>query len=124
MSNKNVVVLGASGKSGKYSYKAVTMLAEHGYNVYPVHPSGINVAEFRTYRSLNEITEKIHTLTVYVSAKISNNLKDEILAIAPERIIFNPGAENQELAEKCEVAGIESEEACTLVLLQTNLFKQ
>ena len=122
MSNKNVVVLGASGKPDKYSYKAVIMLAKHGYNVYPVHPSGIKVAEFRTCRSLNEITEIIHTLTVYVSAKISNNLKDEILAMAPERIIFNPGAENQELAEECEAAGIEAEEACTLVLLQTSSF--
>ncbi len=35
---------------------------------------------------------------------------------------MNPGAENEDLATKARAAGIEVEEACTLVLLQTGQF--
>ena len=120
--SKNVVVLGASSKAGKYSYKAVTMLAEHEYIPVPIHPSGIEVAGFKTLKTMNKITENINTISVYVSAKITDTLHDEFLRIAPKRVIFNPGAENQKLYEKCKSAGIEVENACTLVLLQTNAF--
>ncbi len=47
---------------------------------------------------------------------------DEILAAKPQRIIFNPGAENEELAAAASSAGIEVVEACTLVMLRTGLF--
>ena len=38
------------------------------------------------------------------------------------RVIFNPGTENGELEAALRAAGIESEEACTLVLLRTGQF--
>jgi uncharacterized protein len=122
MNNKNIIVLGASSRPEKYSYKAVELLSEHGYNAYPVHPSGIEVNGHKTFKSLNEITEEIHTISVYVNAKISNILKEEMLKIAPKRVIFNPGAENQGLYKVCKSANIEVENACTLVLLQTGSF--
>ena len=37
-------------------------------------------------------------------------------------VIFNPGAENKELKRALERDGIEVEEACTLVLLNTGQF--
>jgi hypothetical protein len=40
----------------------------------------------------------------------------------PKRIIFNPGAENDELAEMVASRGIEPMEACTLVLLSTGQY--
>ena len=119
---KNIVVLGASSRPDKYSYRAVEMLSEKGYNVIPVHPSGISVAGHNTLKALNEINEKIHTISVYVNSKITDGLKDDILKLKPSRIIFNPGAENSDLAVICNDNNIETENACTLVLLQTNSF--
>jgi hypothetical protein len=46
-------------------------------------------------------------------------LYDYILSLQPKRIIFNPGTENYEFALKAMSKGIETEEACTLVMLST-----
>ena len=37
--NLSVAVLGASGNKNRYSNKAVRLLREKGYKVYPVHPT-------------------------------------------------------------------------------------
>jgi predicted CoA-binding protein len=95
--NSNVAVLGASGNPERYSNKAVRMLLEHKYNVFPVHPSGKPVADIPCYTSLSEIGEELDTVSVYLSEKNSTPLIDEILKVHPRRIILNPGAENAEL---------------------------
>ena len=45
-----------------------------------------------------------------------------IAALKPRRIIFNPGTENLEFQKYFTDLGIKCEEACTLVLLQLNMF--
>jgi hypothetical protein len=47
---------------------------------------------------------------------------DYILGLNPRRIIFNPGTENPELEELARKQGIETLEACTLVLLSIGRF--
>ncbi|RME31093.1 MAG: CoA-binding protein [Candidatus Zixiibacteriota bacterium] len=117
-----VAVLGASPKEDRYSFKAVKMLAEHGHKPIPVHPAGHVVNGIKALTSLDEIDQPVDTLTVYVNPKISSGELDRILKLRPRRVIFNPGAENEELAGKLEEAGIEVVRACTLVLLQTEQF--
>lgn len=117
-----VAVLGASPKEDRYSYKAVKMLSEHGFKPIPVHPKGHDVLGFHGLSSLDDINEPIDTLTMYVGKKISDDELDRILKLKPKRVVFNPGAENPELAKKLRDAGIEVVEACTLVLLQTDQF--
>lgn len=71
---------------------------------------------------MTDIAEPVDTLTVYVNPKISSGEYDNILKLKPRRVVFNPGAENNELAEKLKVAGFEVIEACTLVMLRTEQF--
>ena len=52
----------------------------------------------------------------------STPLIEAIVAAWPRRIIFNPGAENEELAAAAREAGIEVVEGCTLVMLRTGTF--
>ena len=118
----NVAVLGASSNPERYSYKAVMLLKEYNYPVFPVHPSQKPIEGIKCYASLSSIGEKIDTITVYLGEKNSTPLIDEIISINPRRIILNPGAESKELKDKCEAAGIEVMEACTLVLLRTDQF--
>ena len=120
--DQKVAVLGASPKEERYSHKAVKLLLEQGYEVFPVNPAGVEICGIRSVKSLKEIDEAIDVLTMYVNASRSSALTDEILELAPGRIIFNPGAENDELAEECRKQGIEVEEACTLILLNTGQF--
>lgn len=117
-----VAVLGASDKEDRYSFKAVRMLARHGHRPIPIHPSGHVVDGITALKSLSEMTEPIDTLTLYVKAQISAGLFDRITKLNPRRVVFNPGAENRELADKLKSAGIEVVEACTLVLLRTEQF--
>ena len=117
-----VAVLGASPKEDRYSFKAMRMLREHGHQPIPIHPAGHTVDGIAGLKSLSEIDQPVDTLTFYVNSKISSGLKDDILKLNPRRVIFNPGAENEELAEILESAGIEVVIACTLVMLATGAF--
>jgi len=121
---EKVVVLGASDNPERFSNKAVRLLLEHGHDVIPVHPALKNIEDLPVAAELGGIPreEKVDTLTVYVSSSISSKLAESILTLKPGRVIFNPGAENQELLEQLESKGIAVEEACTLVLLRTGQF--
>jgi predicted CoA-binding protein len=120
--HSRVAVLGASPKEERYSFKAVKMLKEHEHVPVPVHPAGHEVDGITALQSLNDINEPVDTLTVYVSAKISDKEFDNIVKLKPRRVVFNPGAENSDLAEKLRNEGIEVVEACTLVMLRTDQF--
>ena len=117
-----VAVLGASDNPERYSYLAVKLLLEKGHQVFPVHPKLKEIQGQKVYASLNEVPKPVHTLTLYVGMEMSSKLADEILRLKPARIIFNPGAENQELERTASAQGIKTLEACTLVLLRTNQF--
>ncbi|MCP4684086.1 MAG: CoA-binding protein [bacterium] len=120
--HSHVAVLGASPKEERYSFKAVRMLKEYDHRPIPVHPAGHTVDGVPGLKSLADITESVDTLTVYVSEKISSGELDSILKLKPRRVVFNPGAENVELARKLAGEGIEVVEACTLVMLKTDQF--
>jgi len=118
-----VAVLGASSKPDRYSFKAVRLLAQKGYDVAPVNPREEFVLGHRCYASLRDVDRPIDTMTVYLNAERSTRLKDDILAVRPKRVILNPGAENDELETLCRKNGIRVLRACTLVLLRTGQFE-
>jgi predicted CoA-binding protein len=118
----NVAVLGASDKPDRYSYKAVRMLREKGHTPYPVHPALVTVDGLPVSASLRAIPAPIDTITVYLSARNQQPIMEEILNRGARRVIFNPGAENPELAEQLRQKGVEVLDACTLVLLTTGQF--
>lgn len=119
---RNVAVLGASQKADRYSNQAVRLLASFDYRPIPVNPACEEVEGLKCFPSLADIGEAVHTITLYLRAERSTPLIDDILMANPQRIIMNPGAENEELAAAASGAGIEVVEACTLVMLRTGLF--
>lgn len=118
----NVAVLGASNKTERYSFKAVRMLREKGHTPYPVHPALPEVDGIPVWASLRAISDPIHTVTVYLSARNQQSIADQLLNSGARRVIFNPGAENPELAEQLRQRGKEVLHDCTLVLLATGQF--
>jgi len=118
-----VAVLGASPNPERYSNKAIRLLQEHHHDVVPVNPAYEEIEGLSTVKDIESLEpESIDTVTMYVGAARSNGLRDAFLALQPRRVIFNPGAENPELADALEQAGIETIEACTLVMLRTGSF--
>ena len=119
---RNVAVLGASPKPDRYSNQAVRLLASFDYRPIPVNPAYDEIEELPCFPNLGAIDEPVHTITHYLGPARSTPLIDEIVAAKPQRIILNPGAENEELAAAASGAGIEVVEGCTLVMLRTGLF--
>ena len=119
---QTVVVLGASADPERYAYRAVAMLKELGHRVIPVHPALAEVQGISVVRSLEEIGERVDTLTLYVGAARLAALIPAMVALRPGRVIFNPGTESAEVVAALDAAGIPWEEACTLVMLRTGQF--
>ncbi len=117
-----VAVIGASNKSHRYSYQAVMLLKEKGHEVFPVHQRIKDVEGIKVYGSIEDIDDDIDTVTMYVGKAISDLMVDVIVEKKPRRIIFNPGAENVDLENKAKEKGIETMNACTLVMLKTEQF--
>ncbi len=119
--NKKTVVLGASTNPDRYSNIAIHRLLLHGHEVVPI---GIKRGEVAGIKIINEKIqfEKIDTVTLYLNPQRQKEYYDYILSLKPKRIIFNPGAENEELENLAKANGIEANEACTLVLLSTGQY--
>ena len=119
--NKKTVVLGASPNPSRYSYLAVNRLNAHGHQVIPIgrRKGKINDSEIITAPVR---TDDVDTVTLYLNAQNQKNYYDYILELHPKRIIFNPGAENDELAALAVKNNIKPIQACTLVLLSTNQY--
>ena len=119
---RNVAVLGASPRPDRYSNQAVRLLASLDYRPIPVNPAYDQIEGLPCFPKIAAIDESVHTITVYLGPARSTPLIDEIVTAKPQRIILNPGAENEELAAAASSAGIEVVEGCTLVMLKTGLF--
>lgn len=120
--NHTVVVLGASAKQERYSNRALKLLKNKGYRVIPVHPTLKQIEDLRVIHHLEDIQEHVHTLTVYVGNMRSTELKEQMLALNPDRVIFNPGAENAQLEARLKEKGISTCNACTIVMLHSGQF--
>lgn len=119
---QKVAILGASNKPERYAYRAFKMLQEYGHTPVPVSPRLTELEGVQAVAKLADVRTPVDTLTMYVGPQISTGLRDEILKLKPKRVIFNPGSENPELERALEAEGIETLEACTLVLLRTRQF--
>jgi predicted CoA-binding protein len=120
--SENVAIIGASHKPERYAHKAQVMLSENGHRVFPVSGNGREILGVPGYRSLSEIEEPLDTVTLYLNPQRHQAIVEEILASKPRRVIFNPGTESDELEALYRSHGIETERACTLVLLRTGQF--
>jgi predicted CoA-binding protein len=115
------LVVGATPNPERYSFLATALLEEKGFAVYPF---GIKKGFIHNTIIINEWPQKgsIDTVTLYLVPTAQTEYLEGIIALAPRRIIFNPGTENPILASLAEKNGIEVIEACTLVLLKTGQY--
>ena len=116
------LVLGATPNPARYAYKAVHQLLNKKIEVVPMGIKEGVIASIPIV-SVNEQQENIHTVSLYVGAAKQEEYYDFIINLAPKRVIFNPGTENPQFAQKLNKAGISWENACTLVLLSTNQYQ-
>jgi predicted CoA-binding protein len=116
MDNKKTLVLGATPNESRYANLASNRLVRNGHSIVNVgirdgEVAGVPIEKPET------IHHDIDTITLYVGPQHQEGLYNYILDTHPKRIIFNPGTENAALRRMANEKGIETEYACTLVLL-------
>ena len=119
--SKVTLVVGASENTSRYSNIAIKRLIEHQLPVLALGTKkGIveNVIIETDFSSF----KNIDTVTLYVGPTNQSALIPQIIALHPRRIIFNPGTENPAFVKVANENGIETEIACTLVLLSLNSY--
>ncbi len=121
MENKKTLVIGASTNPERYSNMAINLLRRHNHAVVALAKRAGKVGDVDILAKF-PANEDIHTVTMYVGAERQLEYYQAILELKPERVIFNPGAENFELADILEMKGIETIEGCTLVMLNTGQY--
>lgn len=121
MQSSVTMVLGASPNPERYSYMATVMLSQKGHTVYPYGIKKGMILHLPIVQDWPSVGS-IDTLTLYLGPQAQEAYYDQIIALAPKRIIFNPGTENPILVGLAKAAGIETIEACTLVMLTTGQY--
>ncbi len=119
--SKKTLVLGASANPSRYSYLAVNKLREHKHPVVAIGRTTAIVSDIPVQSETEPIPD-LDTVTMYLNPVNQKNYYNYILEQHPKRVIFNPGAENPEFEKILEEKGIQTVEACTLVLLTTGQY--
>ncbi|MBK6937815.1 MAG: CoA-binding protein [Chitinophagaceae bacterium] len=121
MSKKKTLVLGASDNPSRYSYLAIHKLRQYGHPVVAIGRKKTNVADVPVENETLPYND-VHTVTLYMNPVHQQEFYNYILSLHPQRIIFNPGTENDELERLARKNDIATTEACTLVMLGTNQY--
>ena len=118
---KKTLVLGASIKEERYANKAVKKLRANKIDVVAIGLRKGVIGEV-VIETEKLPFKDIHTITLYVGPQHQEVYFDYILSLQPKRVLFNPGTENTVLIDLLAANNIESEIACTLVLLATRQY--
>lgn len=121
MEAKKTLVLGASPNPARYSHLAIKKLSAYNHPVIAIGKRKGTVGNVEISTEQVPVTG-IDTVTLYLNAFNQKQYYNYILSLHPRRIIFNPGAENEELSNLALQNGIKPQEACTLVLLSTGQY--
>ncbi|CAG5085948.1 CoA-binding protein [Parvicella tangerina] len=117
------LIIGASNNPNRYSYKAAFSLQ---YNGYEFIPFGVKRGDVIGRKIHNEWKEdwkdEVDTVTMYINPSLQEQYYDRIIKLSPRRVIFNPGTENVDFEMRLKENGIDYENACTLVLLNTSQY--
>jgi len=119
--SKKTLVIGASLKTERYSNKAINSLTNKNIEVVAIGLRKGTVAGVSIDKE-NINYNNIHTVTLYLKPERQEEYYKYIIGLQPKRVIFNPGTENFDFIKLLKENGIESEIACTLVLLSTNQY--
>ncbi|MEM9325227.1 MAG: CoA-binding protein [Bacteroidota bacterium] len=120
---KRTLIVGASPNPDRYAYLAAHRLVERGHDILPIgikrgEVAGEQIIDLRKRPDLQDID----TITLYINPSHQKEWQDYLLSLHPKRIIFNPGTENPTLIGAANELGIETEIACTLVMLSAGTY--
>ncbi len=118
---KTTLVLGASVNTERYSNKAIQKLRANKIKVFAVGAKKGTVLDVSIEVEKLQFQD-IDTVTLYLNPIRQKEFYEYVIGLKPNRVIFNPGTENSEFIKLLKEKNIETEVACTLVLLSINQY--
>lgn len=116
------LILGATTNESRYANIATKRLLRYGHEVVLLGNKKGEVSGHKILNEAEEVPEDIDTVTMYLGEQNQTDYEPFLLNLNPRRVIFNPGAENYAFAQKLRKQGVETLNACTLVMLSTNQY--
>ena len=99
---KTWAVVGATDNKGKFGYKILKFMVEHGYQVYPVNP-GIKEVYGRTcYESLAALPVVVEAVDVVVPPRIGEQVVKDCAALGIKNVWLQPGADAASVVKAAE----------------------
>ena len=121
--SKKTAILGASPNPNRYAFLAAERLSASQHEFVPI---GIKKGDVLGNQILDlkekPKVEDVDTVTMYIGPQNQAEWESYILSLKPNRIIINPGSENPSLAQKATEAGIQTMNACTLVMIASGMY--
>jgi len=121
--SKKTVIIGATPNPSRYAYLAAEMLTDYHHEIVPVGikqgmVQGVPILPIQT----KPVVPHVDTITMYIGPQHQPEWYDYLLSLKPKLIIFKPATENDELTRLAAAKGIETLEACTLVMLRSGQY--
>ena len=121
MTGLTTLVLGASPEPYRYAHIAARRLKGYGHPTLLVGKHKGRIDDEPIIPRIPAGAE-VDTVTLYLAPRNQADVMQDVLALRPRRIIFNPGTENPVFARAAQEAGVQVIEACTLVMLATGQY--
>ena len=116
------LILGASDNPMRFSNRAQRKLIQYQQTHVLVNPKGGEIDGLKVFTRLSDVDQPIDTVTVYINPSYIIEEIDNLIKLAPKRVIFNPGSESSEAAKALSQQGIQVIEDCTLLMLDGGRF--
>ncbi|MFN7139643.1 MAG: CoA-binding protein [Limisphaerales bacterium] len=112
---KTVAVIGASNDRSKFGNKAVRAFQRAGYKVFPVHPAQTEVEQLPCFKTIRDVPERPHLVSVYVGPERLLQILPDIAARECDELWLNPGTVSEEVLVKAKELGLKTRELCSII---------
>lgn len=99
-------VAGSTHDQAKFAYMIYKKLKNHNYNVFSLNPTGKNVDEDASYKTLYDLPVKPDVIDMVINPVKGREIINDAIKLGIKYVWFQPGAESQELINMAEQAGI------------------
>ena len=114
-SMKTVAVIGASSARSKFGNKAVRAFHQTGHTVYPVHPGETQVEGLTCYKSIRDVPERPHIVSVYLGPARLLPVLPDIAARGCDELWLNPGTVSADVLGEAKKLGLKPVQLCSIL---------